>query len=135
MTHLQVKDLQKEPLHKVPPLQFWDSIRPMSKRGPGTSCSQNLSAFTSGDGPRQGRGKARWRRSVPCQYTHPSCARDGGSLIAKAVRNSSSIKFTQISKLLHLIIQKARSFGEATAAETIRAYITVKKQHVTLFSN
>lgn len=68
---------------------------------------------------------------MPCQYTHPNCARDGGSLIAQAVRNISSIKFTQVSKLLHLIIQKACSFAEATEAETIRAYITVKKQYVT----
>lgn len=79
----------------------------------------------------QGRVKTHWRRSLPCQYAHPNCARDGGSLIAKAVRNISSIKFTQISKLLHLIIQKARSFTEATEAETIRAHITVKKQYVT----
>ena len=64
---------------------------------------------------------------MSCQYAHPNCARDGGSWIAKAVRSTSSIKLTQISKLLHLIIQKARSFAEATEAEAIRAYITVKK--------
>lgn len=27
-----VKDLQTEPLHNIPPLQFWDSIRYVSKR-------------------------------------------------------------------------------------------------------
>lgn len=129
--HLERKDLQKEPLDNIPPLQFWGSIRHMSKRRPCISCSPNLSAFMSGDGLCQGRAKTRWQRSMPCQYTHPNRARDGGSLIAKAVRNISCIKFAHISKLLHLIIQKARSFTEAPEAKTIRAYITVKKKYVT----
>jgi len=64
---------------------------------------------------------------MPCQYADRSRARERGSSIAKPVRNISSIKFTQISKLFHLIIQKARSFAQVTEAETITAYITVKK--------
>lgn len=67
--------------------------------------------------------------------THIPTAPQTASLIAKAVRNSSTGRFSQISKLLHLIIQKACSFTEATEAENIRACITVKKQYVTQFSD
>lgn len=117
-------DLQTEAPHNIPALLFWDGIRYVSKRMPGSSCSQNPTAFAQGMvSVRAGEQHA--------LSAHPSCARDTGSSTAKAVSSISRIRFTWISKPLQLIILKVRRFPESTEAETIRAYITVKQQYVT----
>lgn len=46
---------------------------------------------------------------LPLLVRTPQLIRDRGNLTARAVRNLSGIKLTQISKLLNLIIQKACS--------------------------
>lgn len=117
-------DLQREPPHNIPALPYWDGIRYVPKRMPGSSCSQNPRAFAQGMvSVREGK-----------QHTlsaRPSCARGTGSSTAKAVSSISRIKFTWISKPLQLIILKVHCLPESTEAETIRAYITVKQQYVT----